>query len=261
MQVIMRSLLGCCGFLLILLVNSSVQAEEAAFPEDCTQIKNRSSHALSGVYEIQPAGGDTRFKVYCEMRQNEGWIVVQRRTGGQVSFHREWGEYKLGFGSLTYDHWLGLEKVHLLTKDKTKEWTLRVDLWDHEDGTAFSEYKNFKLGDEQTAFKLEVGRYSGDAGDAIRGAQPRMDQNGFGFSTIDSDNDGCSPCIFDDIAEEECAASEGGGWWYSRCGSAALNGDWHPSGDHMGWVSGLHWYTWKPMPYSAKATRMMIKSE
>ncbi|XP_038137870.1 fibrinogen-like protein 1 [Cyprinodon tularosa] len=260
MQVI-KSLLGSWGLMLMLQFCCLIQAEEAAFPEDCTQIKKNSSQEPSGVYEIQPAGVDTHFKVYCEMGQNEGWIVIQRRTGGQESFHREWEEYKRGFGSLANDHWLGLEKVHLLTKNKTKKWTLKVDLWDHEGGMAFAEYNNFTLGDEQKAYKLEVGRYSGNAGDAIRGSKPRMDQNGFGFSTIDSDHDGCSPCIFDDIAEEECAASEGGGWWYSRCGSAALNGDWHPSGDHIYWVSGLHWHTWKPVPYSAKATRMMIKPE
>lgn len=98
-------------------------------------------------------------------------------------------------------------------------------------------------------------------GDAIRGAYLGIDQNGYGFSTIDRDNDGCSPCIFGDIAETECSFSEGGSWWYSRCGSASLNGDWHPAGDHIGWASGLHWETWKSrMPYSLKASRMMIKS-
>lgn len=106
------------------------------------------------------------------------------------------------------------------------------------------------------AIKLYFSLYEGDA---IRGTYPGVDQNGFGFSTIDRDNDGCNPCIFGDIAETECALTRGGGWWYSRCGSASLNGDWHPFGDHIGWASGLHWDTWKPLPYSAKATRMMIK--
>uniref|UniRef100_UPI003AACB08B angiopoietin-related protein 5-like n=1 Tax=Centroberyx gerrardi TaxID=166262 RepID=UPI003AACB08B len=103
---------------------------------------------------------------------------------------------------------------------------------------------------------------SGSAGDAIRGTYAGIDQNGFGFSTIDRDNDGCSPCIFGDIIENDCSFSEGGGgWWFSRCGSAGLNGDWHPAGEHLGWASGLHWLTWKgPAPYSARATRMMIKS-
>lgn len=41
---------------------------------------------------------------------------------------------------------------------------MRVDLWDHEGGTAFAEYRHFKLGNEKTAFKLHVGEYSGNAG-------------------------------------------------------------------------------------------------
>lgn len=98
-------------------------------------------------------------------------------------------------------------------------------------------------------------------GDAIRGAYRGIDQNGYSFSTIDSDNDGCDPCIFGDIAEMDCASSYGGGWWYSRCGSAGLNGDWHRAGDHIGWASGIYWNTWKTVaPYSLKATRMMIKA-
>lgn len=97
-------------------------------------------------------------------------------------------------------------------------------------------------------------------GDAIRGAYQGIDQNGYGFSTSDRDNDGCNPCIFGDIAENECSFSDGGAWWYSRCGSASLNGDWHPAGGHIGWASGLHWDTWKTQaPYSLKATRLMIK--
>ena len=60
------------------------------------------------------------------------------------------------------DHWLGLMMVSSLTKTKT--WTLRVDLWDHDNDTAFAEYRNFRLGSEQSAFKLHVGNYRGDAG-------------------------------------------------------------------------------------------------
>jgi len=44
---------------------------------------------------------------------------------------------------------------------------MRVDLWDHEGGTAFAEYKNFRLGNEKTAFKLKVGEYSGNAGNGV----------------------------------------------------------------------------------------------
>ncbi|XP_040886422.1 angiopoietin-related protein 5-like [Toxotes jaculatrix] len=263
----MKSLVGCCWLIVAFLLSCTEQAgrkQTSVSPQgaDCTQIKALSPQASSGVYMIQPPGVKTPFKVYCEMRADGGWTVFQRRSGGAVSFIRTWAAYKNGFGNLKQDHWLGLKKVLSVTKNRTKKWTLRVDLWDHDGGTAYAKYKNFKLGNEKTAFKLHVGEYSGNAGDAIRGAYPGIDQNGYGFSTIDRDNDGCSPCIFGDIAQSECSSSEGGGWWYSRCGSASLNGDWHPAGDHIGWASGLYWHTWKtPEPYSVKASRMMIKSE
>ncbi|XP_039647105.1 angiopoietin-related protein 5-like isoform X1 [Perca fluviatilis] len=265
----MKSLVGYCVLILAFLLNCTEQTKKRqkglssqvvpTSGTDCTQIKALMPQASSGVYVIQPHGVSTPFKVYCEMRPDGGWTVFQRRSGRAVSFNRKWAAYKKGFGNLTQDHWLGLKKLFSLTK--TKKWTMRVDLWDHEEGTAFAEYRHFRLGNEKAAFKLHVGKYQGNAGDAIRGAYSGIDQNGYGFSTIDRDNDGCSPCIFGDIAETKCTNSDGGGWWYSRCGSASLNGDWHPAGDHIGWASGLYWHTWKnPAPYSLKATRMMIKS-
>ncbi|XP_028306444.1 fibrinogen-like protein 1 isoform X2 [Gouania willdenowi] len=258
----MKSLIWPCGLLLTLLVSCTEQngSLKVSKPQvDCTQLNLMSSKASSNIYTIQPAGSRTLLKVYCEMRPDGGWTVIQRRTGQAVSFRRNWANYENGFGHLIGDHWLGLKKIFLMMESKSKKWTLRVDLWDHEGNTAYAQYRNFRLGDPTTAYKLNVGFYSGNAGDAIRDGS--QDQNGYGFSTVDRDNDGCSPCIFGDIAEEQCTFSEGGGWWYSKCGSASLNGDYHSNGNHIGWASGLHWHTWKKIPYSLKATRMMIKSE
>nr|AFP72287.1 fibrinogen-related protein 1 [Trachidermus fasciatus] len=263
MQVKMKSLVGYCVLISAFLLSCTGQNEKpqciSSQGTDCTQIKTLSPQASSGVYWIQPSTAKVPFKVFCEMRQDGGWTVFQRRSGEVVSFNREWAAYKMGFGNYSEDYWLGLMMVSSLTETKT--WTMRVDLWDHNDVTAFAEYSNFRLDGETAAFKLHVGNYVGDAGDAIRGAYSGIDQNGFGFSTMDRDNDGCNPCIFGDIAQMACTSSYNGGWWYSRCGSASLNGDWHPNGDNIGWASGLHWHTWKgPAPYSLKATRMMIKS-
>lgn len=44
---------------------------------------------------------------------------------------------------------------------------MRVDLWDHHGGTAYAEYRNFRLGNEKTAYKLNVGRYRGTAGTVV----------------------------------------------------------------------------------------------
>ncbi|XP_035002822.1 angiopoietin-related protein 5-like [Hippoglossus stenolepis] len=264
----MKSLVPFVGLILVFLLSQTDAKHTkkrgtavSSQGTDCTQIKALSPHASSGVYVIHPHGVKTPFKVYCEMQADGGWMVFQRRSGGEVSFDRKWAAYKNGFGNLTHDHWLGLQKVFTVTKYKTKSWTMRVDLSDHKGVAAFAEYKNFRLGNGKKGFQLHVGGYTGNAGDAIRGADGDVDQNGYGFSTIDRDNDGCSPCIFGDIAQNKCTMSEGGGWWYSRCGSASLNGNWHPVGDHIGYGNGLHWRTWKSHKmYSVKTSRMMIKS-
>ncbi|XP_076862816.1 angiopoietin-related protein 5-like isoform X2 [Brachyhypopomus gauderio] len=216
-----------------------------------------TDNCIHDVTTVQPR------QVYCKMLENEGWTVIQTRTGRRVSFNQNWKSYRDGFGKLQKDHWLGLAKVWALTKDKKRNSVLQVDLWDFEGGYAFAQYQNFSIGNERTAYKLHVGAYSGNAGDAIRGAYAGIDENGFGFSTLDRDNDGCSPCIFGDIAMNTCSGmAGGGGWWFSRCGSADLSGEWHPARNNRGWASGLHWNTWKgPEPYSVKATCMRIKSE
>ncbi|XP_062311871.1 angiopoietin-related protein 5-like isoform X1 [Osmerus eperlanus] len=228
---------------------------------DCSNIKDLFPTAASGVYLIQPLGFNVPFKVFCRMLPDGGWTVFQKRTGGAVSFDRKWAEYKHGFGSPRKDHWLGLCKVYAITKAAGTRWTMKVDLRDFGGGGAFAEYDDFKLGGMRSSYRLTVGDYRGNAGDAIRGGSAGADQNGFGFSTKDVDADGCSPCIFGDIAVNKCTSFMGGGWWYSRCGSASLNGDWHPAGENRGWASGLHWLTWRgPGPYSASASRMMIKA-
>ncbi|XP_031438377.1 angiopoietin-4-like isoform X1 [Clupea harengus] len=262
-----RKLLPVIGLLLLCSLTDQTNPHKmkqkalTAQGQDCTAIKASTPNAQSGIYIIQPRGDHKPFKVYCEMLTGGGWTVFQRRIGGEVSFDRKWAGYKQGFGYLKKDHWLGLAKVWALTRSSGQTSVLRVDLWDFEGGAASAEYSHFRIGEEQTAYKLSVGTYKGTAGDAIRGRYSGSDQNGFGFSTVDRDNDGCSPCIFGDIATNDCASSEGGGWWFSGCGSASLHGAWHPAGDNIGWGSGVHWDTWKgPAPYSLRATRMMVKS-
>ncbi|XP_029969977.1 angiopoietin-related protein 5-like [Salarias fasciatus] len=225
---------------------------------DCTEIKRRLPESRSGVYMIHPAASRIPFKVYCEMHPDGGWTVIQKRTGDKVSFERNWASYDHGFGHLTWDHWLGLRKIYWLTQ--SKRMTLRVDLWENQRNTAYAEYKKFNLGSPSTAYKLHVGRYSGTAGDAIRGANSDTSQNGFGFSTVDRDNDGCESCVsyYGNIVKK-CGGFDGngggGGWWFSDCGSANLNG-FHNIAD----AKRLHWNTWEGVSW-IHATRMMIKSE
>ena len=55
--------------------------------------------------------------------------------------------------------WLGLDKIHRLTKGRSRLW---VDLEDFENQTAYAEYDSFGVGDEQSKYKLErLGQYAG----------------------------------------------------------------------------------------------------
>ena len=52
-------------------------------------------------------------KVYCDMESDGGgWTVYQRRQDGSEDFYRDWDDYVSGFGDLTGEFWLGLEKIY-----------------------------------------------------------------------------------------------------------------------------------------------------
>ncbi|GFO42202.1 ficolin-2 [Plakobranchus ocellatus] len=147
-----------------------------------------------------------------------GWIVIQRRSTGNVDFYRDWATYKKGFGTPDDEFWLGNERIHALTSSGT--WELRVDL-KYKGKEAFAQYKNFSVESESNKYRLKIGSYSGNAGDSL------SYHNGQKFSTFDNDND---------KSGESCAKSELGGWWYRSCDTADLNSKWNGGAD-----KGLEW--------------------
>ena len=85
--------------------------------------------------------------------------MFQKRLDGSVDFYRGWDDYKRGFGNLNGEFWLGLDKIHLLTKGHSRLW---VNLEDFDNQTAYAEYDSFAVGDEQSKYKLErIGHYAG----------------------------------------------------------------------------------------------------
>ena len=114
--------MSCCDFLQVVNIN-----------RDCKDAYEKGKRT-SGVYTINPDYGKP-FQVYCNMNYGGGWAVIQRQKGSnRPNFDRNWNDYVNGFGNPNYDHWLGLEKIHRLTKANVM---LRVDL-----GITWSEFQH-----------------------------------------------------------------------------------------------------------------------
>ena len=85
--------------------------------------------------------------------------MFQKRLDGSVDFFRGWAEYERGFGSLTGEFWLGLDKIHRLTSSGS--YKLRVDLEDFAGNITYAEYDLFEVASKAEKYKLNVGSYAG----------------------------------------------------------------------------------------------------
>uniref|UniRef100_A0A8C2ITV0 Tenascin-N-like n=1 Tax=Cyprinus carpio TaxID=7962 RepID=A0A8C2ITV0_CYPCA len=209
------------------------------FPMDCTQIM-RNGNMETGVYTIYVNSNRSRtIQVYCDMTTDGGgWIVLQRRNTGKLDFMRRWREYMKGFGELTDEFWLGLEKIHELTNTPT-QYEVRFDLGLGSERT-YAVYDNFKVAPSKQKFNLTIGNYKGNAGDAM------TYHHGGSFSTVDSDND---------IALSNCALTHQGAWWYQNCHLANLNGRFGDNRHSMG----VNWKPWKGHLQSLDFTEIKIR--
>ena len=96
----------------------------------------------------------------CDMETTpgRGWTIFQRRVDGSVDFYRNWADYKNGFGNLTTEFWLGLDKIHRLSSSEQN--VLRVDLGTFENETAYAVYESFSVGNESDGYRLSLNRSS-----------------------------------------------------------------------------------------------------
>lgn len=129
-------------------------------PRHCKDLQvigdNESGVRLIHPFPEQP---DRRISVYCDQNTDGGgWTVFQRRINTTVreEFNRTWQEYKLGFGNLETEFWLGLDALHALTSTALQE--LRIDFADWEGESRYAKYGFFYVDDEATNYRLYVGR-------------------------------------------------------------------------------------------------------
>ena len=212
--------------LLVKDVQNRSETKGKKYLTNCQNLKERG-FTVSGVYTVDVDDGLDPFSVYCDMKTDGGgWTVFQRRQDGSVDFYRNWVDYKNGFGNLTGEFWLGLDKIHRLTKMPQ---VLRIELGDFSGNKRHAKYTNFTIANETMKYKIKFGQYSGNAGDSLRW------HHGMKFTTKDSDND---------IWGGNCAKTYKGAWWHSNCHRSNLNGIYIEDGTSMD-GRGLRWYTWK----------------
>ena len=180
-----------------------------------------------------------------------GWTVFQRRQDGSVNFYLNWTDYESGFGNLSGEFWLGLSKIHHLTKEGSN--ILRVDLGDFEGNRAYAQYSTFNIGNSTTEYTLTVGGYSGTAGDGLitdSNFGQAHNHNGQKFSTRDEDNDNTGG---------NCANYWKGAWWFNSCMQSHLNAPYSYTSIVSSW-SGVLWYDWRGDTYSLKFTEMKFRT-
>ena len=121
---------------------------------------------------------------------------------------------------------------------------LRIDLCD---GSGSSEecrsatYSSFSIGSAANGYKLAVSGYSSpnNAGDSLSG------HSGQKFTTKDRDQD---------IWGNNCAVSYIGAWWYTKCHSSNLNGNY----GNTAFADGPVWYHWKGYHNPVEKTQMAV---
>ena len=90
---------------------------------------------MSGIYNITNFCGNCKSVAqgYCDgYSDGGGWLVVQRRKDGSVSFDSGWVAYEERFGDLNGEFWYSLKPLHCLTSQE--QWELHIDLT-HTNGT------------------------------------------------------------------------------------------------------------------------------
>ncbi|XP_028413283.1 fibrinogen C domain-containing protein 1-like [Dendronephthya gigantea] len=191
-----------------------------------------------GIYTINPDGQGS-FQVRCDMSiDGGGWTVFQRREDGSQDFYLGWSDYKAGFGNLSGEFWLGLDKIHRLTKSGQN--VLRVDLMDFNGAKRYAKYEMFSVADESDKYRLNIASYSGNANDSLAW------HNGIQFTTKDSDND---------VQLRNSSSIFQGAWWYNKGHTSNLNGLYRGADETHN--NGIKWSKWHR--YSMKMTEMKIR--
>ena len=198
-----------------------------------------------GVYVILLK--DEASRVYCEIDESGGSTVIMRR--GQfndyplTSFKQNWHGYKKGFGNIDADFWLGLDKIHELTKNRNQMLEINLETFDGEQLTL--RYNQFFVDDESNNYRLTLAEPALNANHAGLFLQ----HNGAPFVTADRND------------KYNCARKYETGWWFldiPQCHRVLLNGLFFTQNSSPMDKDGIQWPGWLKKQY-LKAVQMKIR--
>ncbi|MCL4158753.1 UNVERIFIED_CONTAM: hypothetical protein GTU68_058582, partial [Idotea baltica] len=203
------------------------QSRTGSRPRNCADLLKQGD-LESGVRTVFPFSccEERSVSVWCDQTTDGGgWTLIQHREDlpQRENFFRNWVEYQLGFGNVTKEFWLGLEPIHALVSETLME--IRIELKDFEGNRRWAKYNYFYIGNSADKYRLDLGEYSGDAGDSF------SPQKGSKFSTKDQDND---------PRHQRCSEKYETAWWYVSCQSSNLNG-YQYEGHHDSIADGINW--------------------
>ncbi|XP_063221820.1 angiopoietin-4-like [Bacillus rossius redtenbacheri] len=234
---------------------AEVAGGEAARAASCEELSAAAPapaagvFALGGARELNERARDFNTR-YCETSAaGGGWTVILRRgqfAGPRQNFTLPWDDYRAGFGDLDREFWFGNDFIHRLTAAQSS--VLRVELEAFDGRSAWAEYSYFRVDNEERGYRLTVGGYAGNATDSL------AEHNSKPFSTVDRKNDEAPPCC-------PCAPAFGGGWWFSGCFEANLNGVYYSPEEEVrrDQFRGIIWERWLG-DESLRAARMMVRA-
>ncbi|KAK6965945.1 BgMsFReDn2 [Biomphalaria glabrata] len=222
---------------------SAVAAVNKRIDDECIK-KNSAQDSCRNVTSVDPrpvvvlAYG---LKVMCDTKTDGGgWTIIQRRINGKVDFQRSFNEYRDGFGDFTSgEFYLGNENIYRLTT--SRQYELRIDL-EYKNVKYYARYSSFKLAGEKDNYRLNIQGYSGNMTDHMLYHQNKP------FTAYDRDNDDCTV---------NCAVEFTGGWWFSNCHEANLNGLW----GSVAYGKGIKWATLTGDNSSANFVEMKIREK
>ncbi|XP_028589081.2 angiopoietin-related protein 3 [Podarcis muralis] len=211
---------------------------------DCMWIYSRGERS-SGIYSIKPRGSEA-FNVYCEIKAESAWTVIQNRSDGSLDFNQTWENYMNGFGNLDGEFWLGLQKIYSIVNQG--DHILRIELEDSRANQRYIEY-TFTMGGSETDYTALLSRITGNIPNVL------PEQKEVKFSTKDHNSN--------TERKVNCPENNSGGWWHTACEETNLNGKYIKSSSRGKLERKKRVLYWKPQkgrPYFIKSTKLMIHS-